>query len=91
LHNFVRNELPYLDSRTQNGKITITYSKSFKKVKKNGLFIHFKLFKQNIDTMGAIFRLSKILGITQKMFGTAGLKDKRGITTQKVSIYNAQI
>lgn len=51
-------------------------------------YIHFVLFKSNIDTMGAIFKLSKITGINQKLFSTAGLKDKRGVTTQMVSVFN---
>jgi tRNA pseudouridine13 synthase len=51
-------------------------------------YIHFILFKSNIDTMGAIFRLSKLTGINQKLFSSAGLKDKRGVTTQLISVYN---
>jgi tRNA pseudouridine13 synthase len=51
-------------------------------------YIHFVLFKSNIDTMGAIFKLSKLTGINQKLFSTAGLKDKRGVTTQLVSVFN---
>lgn len=51
-------------------------------------YIHFILFKSNIDTMGAIFRLSKLTGINQKLFSSAGLKDKRGVTTQLISVFN---
>jgi tRNA pseudouridine13 synthase len=54
-------------------------------------YTHFILFKSNIDTMGAIFKLSKITGINQKLFSTAGLKDKRGITTQMVSVFNTNL
>lgn len=54
-------------------------------------YIYFKLFKSNIDTMSALFKLSKITGISQKVFSTAGLKDKRGITTQMVSTFNSDI
>lgn len=54
-------------------------------------YIHFKLFKSGIDTMSALFKLSKIIGISQKIFSTAGLKDKRGITTQMVSVFNTDI
>jgi tRNA(Glu) U13 pseudouridine synthase TruD len=54
-------------------------------------YIHFKLFKSNIDTMSALFKLSKITGISQKILSTAGLKDKRGITTQMVSLYNTDL
>jgi len=53
-------------------------------------YIHFILYKSNIDTMGAIFKLSKITGINQKLFSTAGLKDKRGVTTQLISVYNTE-
>lgn len=44
--------------------------------------------KSNIDTPGAIFKLSKILNVNPKLFNVAGLKDKRGITTQMVSLFN---
>lgn len=52
-------------------------------------YIHFTLFKSNIDTMGALFKLSKITGINQKLFSSAGLKDKRGVTSQLISVYNS--
>lgn len=54
-------------------------------------YIHFVLFKSNIDTMGAIFKLSKVTGINQKLFSSAGLKDKRGVTTQMVSVFNTEL
>lgn len=41
--------------------------------------------------MSAIFKLSKITGISQKIFSSAGLKDKRGVTTQLVSVYNSDL
>lgn len=41
--------------------------------------------------MSALFKLSKITGISQKILSTAGLKDKRGITTQMVSLYNTDL
>lgn len=46
--------------------------------------------KSNIDTPGAIFKLSKILNVNPKLFNVAGLKDKRGITTQMVSLFNCE-
>lgn len=54
-------------------------------------YVHFVMFKSNIDTMGAVFKLSKIVGVSQKLFSTAGLKDKRGVTTQMVSVYNTPV
>ncbi len=41
--------------------------------------------------MSAIFKLSKLTNISQKIFSTAGLKDKRGVTTQMVSLWNTDI
>ncbi len=35
--------------------------------------------------------LSKITGISHKIFSSAGLKDKRGITTQMISVFNSSI
>ena len=68
-------------------------NKKMKKLAPNARnkYIHFILFKSNIDTMSAIFRLSKVTGISQKVFSTAGLKDKRGVTTQMVSVFNSDI
>jgi tRNA pseudouridine13 synthase len=64
-----------------------------KKIRKNNpasknKYTYFVLYKSNIDTMGAIFKLSKLTGINQKLFSSAGLKDKRGVTTQMISVYN---
>lgn len=41
--------------------------------------------------MGAIFKLSKLTGVNQKLFSSAGLKDKRGVTTQMISVYNTEL
>lgn len=54
-------------------------------------YIHFVLYKHGIDTINAIFRLSKATYIPEKLFSSAGLKDKRGHTTQKVSVYNTDL
>jgi tRNA pseudouridine13 synthase len=86
----VRERLHNIDSKTDQEFITLFYSRSFKRVKRSNDYMHFKLMKSNIDTMGALYRLSKILGCNQKLLSVAGLKDKRGVTTQKVSLYNCQ-
>jgi tRNA pseudouridine13 synthase len=43
--------------------------------------------KTNTDTMSAIFMLSKATGRKLNVFGFAGTKDKRGVTTQRVSVF----
>ncbi len=68
------------------------YVRNFQKKdpKNKHKYIYFTLFKSNIDTTQALFKLSKILGVSQKLFGSAGLKDKRGVTTQRISLYNTE-
>lgn len=46
----------------------------------------FTLEKVNWDTIGVIKVLARKLGISQKRLGYAGLKDRRAVTTQKVSV-----
>lgn len=54
-------------------------------------YIHFTLQKRNWDTMRAIKELSKRLRVSRKRFGFAGTKDKRAITTQRISLWNQNI
>ena len=44
--------------------------------------------KKNIDTIGALDYITRLLRRNQKTLKFAGNKDKRGITTQKISSYN---
>jgi tRNA pseudouridine13 synthase len=51
-----------------------------------GKYLHFSLYKENKDTMEAIGHISRILNVKPAFFGTAGTKDRRAVTTQRVSI-----
>lgn len=57
----------------------------------NKLFLHCTMQKVNIDVQNSI----KSLALNQKCgktrFGFAGMKDKRGITSQRISIYEPNI
>ena len=55
-----------------------------------GNYCWFVLYKENKDTMDAINLLSKLLKIKAGMFGYAGTKDRRAVTTQQVSIYRVR-
>lgn len=57
----------------------------------NGLFIHCLLQKRLIDTPGAVKLLSKELHIPNEWIGYAGLKDAKGITYQRISIFNSHL
>lgn len=49
-------------------------------------FCHFVLYKENTDTMDAINVVSGNLGLKTGNFVFSGTKDKRGMTTQRVSV-----
>ena len=49
-------------------------------------FLHFTLYKENMETFEAISHLSKKVRTDEKHFGFAGTKDRRGRTTQRVSV-----
>ncbi|KAI1777923.1 pseudouridine synthase [Hypoxylon cercidicola] len=49
-------------------------------------FLHFTLYKENRDTMDAIGQIARIMKLKPSFFGTAGTKDRRAVTTQRVSM-----
>lgn len=53
-----------------------------------GKYLILELKKSNWETHHLIRDLSRKLGISQKRIGFAGTKDKRAVTTQKISIYD---
>lgn len=54
-------------------------------------YLHFTLQKYNWDTIRAIKEISKRLRVSQKRFGFAGTKDKKALSTQRVSVWNKNI
>ncbi len=52
-----------------------------------GKFLAFFLVKRNVDSIHAIRTLSKVIGVSYKRFSYAGIKDRRAITSQRVSFY----
>ncbi|KAJ0982472.1 hypothetical protein J5N97_010727 [Dioscorea zingiberensis] len=52
-----------------------------------GKFLIFHLYKENKDTQEALGVIGKMLGVQQRSFGFAGTKDKRSISTQRVTIF----
>ncbi|XP_058106205.1 multisubstrate pseudouridine synthase 7 [Magnolia sinica] len=55
-----------------------------------GKFLRFHLYKENKDTQEALGLIGKMLGIQQRSFGFAGTKDKRSISTQRVTVFKQQ-
>ncbi|XP_026660556.2 pseudouridylate synthase 7 homolog isoform X2 [Phoenix dactylifera] len=52
-----------------------------------GKFLRFHLYKENKDTQEALGVIGKMLGFQQRSFGFAGTKDKRSVSTQRVTIF----
>jgi tRNA pseudouridine13 synthase len=53
-------------------------------------FTRFVLQKSNVDTASALRQLAENLGLHGKRFGYAGAKDKRGVTTQHVTVFRCE-
>eukprot|EP01006_Ploeotia_vitrea_P036893 TRINITY_DN66068_c6_g1_i1.p1 TRINITY_DN66068_c6_g1~~TRINITY_DN66068_c6_g1_i1.p1 ORF type:complete len:687 (+),score=365.49 TRINITY_DN66068_c6_g1_i1:175-2235(+) len=98
LHKLVRLHLPTLATSTDNGVTKAVYRSARvhrreerrmnAKWPRNGCdFVRFTMYKCNSDTMNILTALSKMLNIRTKSFGYAGTKDKRGCTTQHVTVY----
>ncbi|RME55071.1 tRNA pseudouridine(13) synthase TruD [Candidatus Woesearchaeota archaeon] len=58
------------------------------KLSSKGKYCYFNLTKKNWTTSRAILKLAKKLNVSPKRFNVSGMKDKEGITTQLVSVYN---
>ncbi|KAJ7973462.1 Pseudouridine synthase family protein [Quillaja saponaria] len=55
-----------------------------------GKFLRFHLFKENKDTQECLGLLGRMLGIQPKSFGFSGTKDKRSVSTQRVTVFKQQ-
>lgn len=75
--DFVVREIPSSTNRLQGTQPT----------GKTGNYSVFWLQKQGFDTILAIKRIAKALGVSQKRFSFAGMKDKKALTLQRVSAW----
>ncbi|XP_019419352.1 PREDICTED: multisubstrate pseudouridine synthase 7 [Lupinus angustifolius] len=55
-----------------------------------GKFLRFNLYKENKDTQEALGVIGNMLSVQPRSFGFAGTKDKRAVTTQRVTVYKKQ-
>ncbi len=53
--------------------------------------VHFTLVKKNWTTHRAISKISNQLRVSRKRIGFAGTKDKKAITSQRMSVWNVKI
>ncbi|XP_060966434.1 multisubstrate pseudouridine synthase 7 [Cannabis sativa] len=52
-----------------------------------GKFLRFHICKENKDSQEALGVIAKMLGIQPRSFGFAGTKDKRAVSTQRVTVF----
>ncbi|VBB29922.1 unnamed protein product [Acanthocheilonema viteae] len=97
IHDWIRNRYSgVLDSQTVAGAIRVLLPD--KRTRKRSTwptdrpdYVHFTLCKENKDTHYALSVISKLLGIKNSSFGICGTKDRRALTTQRVSLYRCEI
>ncbi|MGQ9514969.1 MAG: tRNA pseudouridine(13) synthase TruD [Thermoproteota archaeon] len=53
-------------------------------------YLHFTMVKRNWNTVKALALIARKLEVSLKRFGIAGLKDKRAITSQRVSVWRVR-
>ncbi|KAK6111088.1 tRNA pseudouridine synthase TruD family protein [Brugia pahangi] len=97
IHDWIRNRYNgLLDSQTVTNAIQVLVLD--KRSRKRRIwpanrpdYVHFTLCKENKDTHYALSVISKFLGIKNSSFGICGTKDRRALTTQRVSLYRCEI
>lgn len=53
-------------------------------------YLHFTLVKEDWDTFRALNRIRRRLDVSLKRFGFSGMKDKRAVTAQRVSLWKGR-
>jgi tRNA pseudouridine13 synthase len=100
LHEGIRSNFEFLDSETigdQEKRISIFVDKkksTFNKRRRTNpekKYLHFSMLKRNLDTVYAVNYLARSLHRSTKTVRFSGNKDKRGVTTQKISSFNTSI
>eukprot|EP01064_Diplonema_japonicum_P013689 TRINITY_DN21240_c0_g1_i1.p1 TRINITY_DN21240_c0_g1~~TRINITY_DN21240_c0_g1_i1.p1 ORF type:complete len:613 (+),score=125.99 TRINITY_DN21240_c0_g1_i1:34-1872(+) len=91
LHKTIKKYFPKLASYSENGliKVKTLANTNGRSVwpKGRGSYVHFTLYKENIETGQCLKALASKLHVNHKTLSTAGTKDKRAITAQRVSAY----
>lgn len=92
VHQYIKEKFPHLNSVTDDKKkIVLSFTSKKKQNSRDNddsrnspPFTGFYLYKENKDTYDALQKLSRVIGVHISLFKFAGMKDKRGITCQRV-------
>ena len=63
----------------------------FSRFRKPKEFTYFTLVKRNWNTIDAVERIARKLGVNRTRFGYAGLKDRRALTSQRISAWKIPV
>ncbi|XP_015788927.1 pseudouridylate synthase 7 homolog [Tetranychus urticae] len=101
IHKYVKERYPGLESNytDKQGSPVITVMRKGNNARYSAAdwpvgkpnFVHFVLYQENHGTIEAIEKISRFTGRQPKAFTYAGTKDKRSISTQKVSSYRQNL
>eukprot|EP01062_Namystynia_karyoxenos_P033071 TRINITY_DN24338_c0_g1_i1.p1 TRINITY_DN24338_c0_g1~~TRINITY_DN24338_c0_g1_i1.p1 ORF type:complete len:667 (+),score=245.22 TRINITY_DN24338_c0_g1_i1:77-2002(+) len=90
VHAAVRAYFPRLSSTTEDGGISVGAAaadgrrKDERWPKGRPPYLHFTLYKENVETAQCVKTLATRCGVTHKLFSCCGTKDKRAITVQRM-------
>jgi tRNA pseudouridine13 synthase len=69
---------------------TLDWDDIFSKKKENQDYLILDLEKHNVSTPKAISEMARFLGLSKSRLSYAGLKDKRSISSQRISLYQPE-
>lgn len=93
IHEWIRKRYQgKLNSQTRDSSIIVSTRKNDNRKRKiwpegRPDYLHFTMSKENKDSHYALSLMAKFLGIKASNFGICGTKDRRGVTSQRVSVY----
>ncbi|NIO22656.1 MAG: tRNA pseudouridine(13) synthase TruD, partial [Candidatus Aenigmarchaeota archaeon] len=83
--------MPRIKQLPEDFIVKEVFEKQKTKEEEKVFYVWFTLRKKNWDLFRALNILSKKLGVSIKRFGYAGVKDKRAITYQRISVWNVPV
>ena len=88
--DFVVREI-FEKQRISKDDLNYESKSSYASSEEKGFYVWFTLKKTNWDLFRALKLISRKLGVSIKRFGYAGVKDKRAVTYQKISVWNVPV
>uniref|UniRef100_A0A0N4Z661 TRUD domain-containing protein n=1 Tax=Parastrongyloides trichosuri TaxID=131310 RepID=A0A0N4Z661_PARTI len=96
IHKYFKSSSQKLSTKTSEDTIIVSIANNNDRKRRHWPddvpnYCHFTLSKENKDTSYAIREIATKCGLNMKLFSFSGNKDRRGITSQRVSAFRVQI